>query len=190
MWKALVLFAGSVAVAIPATAQISAEDAIGMCRSQVKVDAGNLLGTSRVQFREDGVSRNQGSRYRVDGTFAAGREPGTHTFACSVDRAGGYLRWVRIDSRRVPSRLAGGGIAYTDAEILNICRDAVKSQVFDDGYIGAYFRSMNIESGPGVMGNVSGQVMGQTAGHENLFGYACQIDRSTGEVISVHVNGH
>lgn len=81
-------------------------------------------------------------------------------------------------------------IEYTDPDVMEICRDVVRKKVFDHGYIWSDFRSVSVDDSAGVIGTVSGTVMGETGGHQNLFRYSCQVDRTTGQVRSVRINGH
>ena len=192
MRKALMLLGVCVAMIIPSSAQVSASDAMETCRNQVQLDAINRLGAPAIRFRHTDLLEHDGSRYRVDGTFVAGLHATVHTFVCSVDPARGNLRWILIDSKKMPCTSAGSAdrIEYTDVEVVDICRDVVRRKVFDHGYLWSDFRWISIDDSGGVIGRISGKVMGETAGHQNLFRYSCQVDRRTGEVRSVQLEGH
>jgi hypothetical protein len=207
MWKTVILISGLAAMIIPATAQIGTDQAMQICRNEVRQDASVRFGSTDIEFRSTSVKKYDGIRDRVEGTFAVPSEgPKMHMFACSVNLDAGNLRWVRIDSGNVLNSSIGsanrvvspeaevnasaGFAAITDAEAMDTCRDVVRAKVYDHGYIAADFNSMSIKNTPGRDPSVTGTVTGETAGHENVFRFSCEVNRTTGAVKSVEVNGH
>src|SRR5437016_8475848 len=110
MHKSLILFAVALAaVAAPASAQITNDQAIRTCRNEVRQNAARRFGTSNIQFRSTNIGDYPGSRDRVDGTFALRRGYGReelHRFACAVNFADGNLRWVQVDPQVARDRSA------------------------------------------------------------------------------------
>jgi len=206
MRKALILISGLAAMIIPASAQIHTDQVIEICRNEVRQDASVRFGSTDIEFRSTSVKYG-GVRDRVEGTFAIPREgPKMHTFACSVNLDAGNLRWVRIDSKNVLNSSIGsanrvifpeaevnasaGFAAITDEGMMDTCRDVVWAKVYDHGYIEADFNSISIQNNAGRGASVTGTVTGETGGNENVFRFSCAVDRTTGAVKSVGLNGH
>jgi hypothetical protein len=210
MRQALIIVSGFAIMIIPATAQMSTDEAMQICRNQVRQDASGRFG-SDVDFRSTSMQKYGGVRDQVEGTFAlqSGPGPEIHTFACSVDLATGNLRWERIDSPKEfnspansanravsseaqanPSAGSGDRTAYTHTEAIDMCRNVVRGKIHDHGYIGADFNSINVENTPNGATLIAGKVTGETGGHENLFNFSCEINRTTGAVKMLELNGH
>ncbi len=191
MRQAITLIFGLAAIVVPAGAQISTDNAMGMCMNQVRQDASARFGSSAITFPTMNLTRHEGAADHVSGTFVVQGDQGsgTHTFDCSVDLAGANLRSVRIDSPETANLTGSGNSAIsTDSKAMDMCRDAVRTKIFDHGYIETNFKSISIDNTSGRSDMVTGQAMGDTAGHENLFGFSCQVDRYTGAVGSVNLN--
>ena len=211
MRKAIILISGFAVLIIPAGAQISTDRAVQICRNEVRQDASNRFGSPNIEFRSTTVKDRDVVRDQVEGSFALRKSEGAemHTFACSVDAAAANLRWERIDSQNVLDSSAGSAnraaapepeenaaavsrneTANNGAEATDTCRHVVRGKVRDHGYIGADFTSISIDNTPDRGTLVTGKVTGETGGHENLFSFSCDVDRTTGAVRSLELNGH
>ena len=182
------------AATIRANSQISGDEAMRTCRNEIRQTASDRFGTSNIEFRSTQLDENQGQQDAVRGTFAVrkGEKSEMHTFACSVNVPAGSLQWAKIDSQNLgisPSASPRAG-AYTDAQVIERCRQVVRRKIFDHGYIGVRPISIKIEKTSDRGDRVVGTATGETEGHRNEFQFSCQISPNTGVVQSVEVNGH
>jgi hypothetical protein len=186
MRKALILITGLAAFIIPASAQISADQAMDTCRAQVRQNASGQFGPN-IQFRNTNLNDNAGIRDRVEGTFVVPRGEGeeVHTFACSINMANGNLRSVQIDSAAV----SANPTAYTDAQAMDTCRDAVRGRIHDLGYGAVDFNSIAVDNTPGRSDWVVGRANGNRSDSAQAFNFSCQVNRNTGGIRSLEVTG-
>jgi hypothetical protein len=196
MCKVLVLLIGFSATIVPASARIAGEDALKICRDHIRQDASARFGSTNIVFRNTNLNESEDAYDRVSGTFLAtgNGSSGIHKFDCSVDVDNGNVRWARIDSRNaepsatpaIPTTPAGGA-GYTDAELMDMCRTAVRSKIYDHGYIRTKFNTLSVEKSEGPTYLVSGTAMGEAGGHEAVYGFSCRGNWGTGAVESVEL---
>jgi hypothetical protein len=188
MRKALILFTGLAAAIIPASAQISNDEAMRLCRSQVQQNAIERFGAGTVDFKSINLNAYGGVRDRVEGTFVMPRETGpeTHTFACSVNMDNGNLRWVRIDEQAGNSANREG---FSDGQVMDACRAAVRTRIHDMGYGGVDFNSINVDNTPGRADWVVGRAVGNRPNASEAFNFSCQVNRIDGNIRSLQVTG-
>ena len=188
-----ILIIGLAAI-IRANSQISGDEAMRTCRNEIRRTASDRFGTSNIEFRSTQLDENQGQQDAVRGTFAVrkGETSEMHTFACSVDVPAGTLQSAQIDSRNIEIASNGSpkAAAYSDAQVMERCRQVVRRKIFDHGYIGVHSTSIKIEKTSDRGDRVVGTATGETEGHRNEFQFSCQINPNTGVVQSVEVNGH
>jgi hypothetical protein len=208
MRKAFLLIAGLSLPIIPASAQISPDAALRICRNEVRLDASERLGLSDIRFRSMNLNERKVARNRIEGTFSArrGEETEMHTFVCSVDLAAANLRSLLIDSRSALNSSTASAdraddevnssadspatAADTDVEVMDTCRNVVAGRVRDHGYVAVEFDSIEIDGTQGRRGRVTGRATGETGGHQNKFRFSCDVDRTSGVVRSLVVDGH
>lgn len=201
MCKALIVLIGLSAAIVPASARVAGEDALRMCRDQIRRDASTRFGSTSIVFRNTNLNETEDADDRVSGTFLAegNGSSGIHKFDCSVDVDGG-LRFARIDSRitrTTPAPTAGGAVpaaakpegeaGYTDSELTDMCRTAVRSKVYDHGYIRTKFNNISAEKSEGPVYVVSGKATGETGGHDATYEFSCRVNRGTGAVETVEL---
>lgn len=174
---------------IPASAQISADDALRICQEAIRRNAPGPDRPSNVVFRSLHVDQDEGARGRIEGTFVLEGTGKLHTFACSVDLRAGNLRWTQIDSRDVSTASSGSAqpVAATTANPSEKCQRAVRKQVRNHGYISVSFNTPSVDE---ASGTVTGRATAETGGNKNGFEFSCEMDRSTGGVRSVKLNWH
>lgn len=167
-----------------------------MCRDHIRQDASSRFGSTNIVFRNTNLNETEAAEDLVSGMFLAtgNGSSGVHKFDCSVDADNANLRWARIDSRNAePSATPAtpaGGAGYTDAELMGMCRTAVRSKIYDHGYIRTKFNTLSAEKIEGPTYLVSGRATGETGGHEAVYGFSCRVNRATGAVESVELNAH
>jgi hypothetical protein len=190
MCKVLALLIGFSATIVPSSARIAGEDALKICRDHIRQDASARFGSTNIVFRSTNLNESEDADDRVSGTFLATGNGGSgiHKFDCSVDVDNANVRWARIDSRNAePSATPAGGAGYTDAELMDMCRTAVRSKIYDHGYIRTKFNTLSAEKSEGPTYLVSGRAAGDTGGHEAVYGFSCRVNRGTGAVESVEL---
>jgi hypothetical protein len=188
MRKALILLTGLAAVIIPASAQISNDDAMRICRNQVQQNAIERFGPGNVDFKTINLNAYGGVRDRVEGTFTIPGQtgPAMHTFACSVNMENGNLRWAQIDEQPGPSANREG---LTDAQVMDSCRNAVRSRIHDMGYRGVDFNSISVDNTAGRSDWVVGRAVGNRPDSSESFNFSCQVNRTDGNIRSLEVSG-
>ncbi len=204
MCKVLVIIIGLSAAIVPAGARIAGEDAFKMCRDHIRLDASARFGSTNIVFRNTNLNESEDADDRISGTFLAtgNGSSGIHKFECSIDADNANLRWARIDSRKAaasatpaltatgPAATPGGGAGYTDDELMDMCRTAVRNKVYEHGYLRTKFKTISAEQREGPTYLVSGRATGETGGHEAVYGFSCRVNRATGAVESVELNAH
>jgi hypothetical protein len=193
MRRTLMGISGLLALAISAGAQISGDQAVRTCRESIRRGAASRLGASNIEFRSTQLSENQGAPDRLEGTFAVhwGEKPEIHTYACSVDASDGSLEWAQIDSKSSETAQAGSTTerVYSDTDLIDKCRNAVRKKIYDHGYIGMHANSISIEKSTESGDRVVGTATAETGGNRNVFKFSCEISRSTGVIRSTDVFG-
>jgi len=193
MRQALMGISGLLVLTISGVAQISGDEAIRTCRESIRKSAASRLGALNIDFRSTQLSENQGAPNRVEGTFAVhwGEKPEIHTYACSVDASDGSLQWTQIDSKSAETAPAGSTTqrTYTDTDLIDKCRNAVRKKIYDHGYIGMHANSISIEKSADLSDRVVGTATAETGGNRNVFKFSCEISRSTGVIKSIEVYG-
>jgi len=81
----------------PAGGRFAADDAIRVCRNDIRERAAQRFGSPYVSFENMRLEDNPGRRDWVVGRFSLRRDRRLHQFACSVDFAAGRVRWSEID---------------------------------------------------------------------------------------------
>jgi hypothetical protein len=196
MCKVLVLFIGFSATIVPASARIAAEDALKMCRDHIRQGASARFGSTNIAFRNTNLNESEDADDRISGTFLAtgNGSSGIHKFDCSIDVDNASLRWARIDSRNTKASAAAatpaGDAGYTEAELTDMCRTAVRSKIYDHGYTRTRFNTISAEKSEGPTYLVSGQATGETGGHEAVYGFSCRVNRATAAVEPVELKAH
>lgn len=204
MCKVLVLFIGLSATIVPASARIAAEDALKMCREQIRQGASARFGSTNIVFRNTNLNESEDAADRISGTLLAtgNGSSGIHKFDCSVDVDTANLRWARIDSRNAAASATptlpatgataapAGGAGYTDGELMDMCRTAVRNKVYDHGYLRTKFSTISAEKKEGPTYLVSGRATGESGGHEAFYEFSCRVNRATGAIESVELNAH
>jgi hypothetical protein len=184
---------------VPASARIAGEDALKVCRDHIRQGASARFGSTNIVFRNTNLNETEDAEDRVSGTLLAtgNGSSGIHKFDCSVDADNANLRWARIDSRNAKaSEVSGtsathaGGDGYTEAELMDMCRTAVRGKIYDHGYIRTKFNTVSAEKSEGPTYLVSGRATGETGGHEALYEFSCRVNRATGAVEAVELNAH
>ena len=182
---------GLFVLAVSATAQISGDEAMRICRDAIRKSASNRLNASNIEFRSTQLSEKPGTPDRVEGTFAVylGEKPEMHTYSCSVDTSGGNLQSAQIDSKNAVTALVDSANerAYTNTDLIDKCRSAVRKKIFDHGYIGMRVNSLSVDKSPESGDRVDGTVTAETGGNRNLFKFSCEIIPSTGVVRSIQL---
>lgn len=196
MCKLLAILIGFSAAAFPAGARIAGEDAFKTCRDRIRQDASARFGSTDIVFRTTNLNESEDADDRVSGTFLAtgNGKSGIHKFDCSVDVDNASLRWARIDSRdtkaAAEAATPAGGTGYTEAELMDICRTAVRRKIYDHGYTRTKFNTLSAEKSEGPTYLVSGRATGDTGGHEAVYVFSCRVNRATGAVESVELSAH
>ncbi len=170
-----------------------------MCRDHIRQGASARFGSTDIVFRNTNLNETEDADDRISGTFLAtgNGSSGIHKFDCSVDVDTASLRWARIDSRNAERHATSatpatpaGETGYTDAELMDMCRTAVRNKIYDHGYIRTKFNTLSAEKSEGPTYLVSGRATGETGGHEAAYGFSCRVNRATGAVESVELDAH
>lgn len=203
MCKVFAFLIGLSATIVPASARMAAEDAFKMCREHIRQDASTRFGSTNIAFRNTNLNESEEAGDRITGTFlvTGNGSSGIHKFDCSVDVDNANLRWARIDSRNTAASAkpaspataatpgpAAGAAGDTDAEPMDMCRTAVRSKIYNHGYIRTKFNTISAEKSEGPTYLISGRATGETGGHEAVYAFSCRVNRATGAVESVELN--
>lgn len=193
MRKVIALLIGFSWTIVPASARMASEDALKMCHDQIRKDASARFGSANIVFRNTNLNESEDAEDSISGTFLAtgNGNSGVHKFDCSVDVDNARLRWTRIDSRKAAASAApaapAGEAGYADAELMDMCRTAVRSRIYNHGYIRTKFNTISGEKTEGTTYLVDGKATGETGGHEAIYEFSCRVNRSTGAVESVEL---
>ena len=192
MRTTLTLIALLAAAMLPASARVTTAQAMRTCQDQVRSNAADRFGTLDIQIRSTNLVEQPDARDHITGTFTISPrvdQEETHTFACSVNGATGELRWAQIDPQSSANSPAADRSAYTDTDAMNTCRDAVVNRIHDLGYAGVDVGSIRVDNTPGRNDWVLGEAHAGRGDHTARFDFTCRVNRYTGSLKSVDVNG-
>jgi hypothetical protein len=185
----------------PQAYRFSREQAVDLCRNEVRERANRRFGTD-INFRNINIDDNGGRRDWVVGTFDTRDRYGrcdVYQFSCAVNFADGSLRSVNIDpygpANRGRSEASSGyserdRSAVSDDEAIGLCRDAVRARVQQDGFGYVEFGSTNIDDRAGWSDRVTGSARGSRGGRSDWYDFACRVNLNTGSVRSVDLTRH
>ena len=162
--------------------QRATEQAIQVCRNDIRVRASRELGPGNVVFRDMRLQDQPGRRDWVMGSFTQRGRP--HDFACSVDFATGRVRWAQIDAQ-------GGRWGDTSADrwdsraAIDNCREEVAMRLRNRGLGNVDFNRLSVDNNPGRNDWVIGSVQASGRRGTELYNFSCQVNMSNGNVRSV-----
>jgi len=167
--------------------QRATNEAIRVCRDDVRERAARELGSGNVVFRDTRLQDQPGRRDWVMGSFTTRGRP--HEFACSVDFASGRVRWAQIDAQggrwgENTSADRRDNRGDSRAAVEN-CRDEVTMRLRNRGLGNVDFSRLSIDNNPGRNDWVIGSVQASGRRGTELYNFSCQVNMNNGNVRSV-----
>ncbi len=180
---------------------VSTEQAMDLCREQVRVRGERDYGLRSIEITSAGVDSSQARRGWIAGTFtergAVYRRRGasaSYRFNCDVDYSSGQVRALEIlraDGSAVQalsssSSAAAGGAAYDQNQVFRACQDAVVARTNRDGYQNVNFSSTAMD--PNRNGRVVGAFTATRGPVTDTFDFSCSMDLSAARVLNLELS--
>jgi hypothetical protein len=178
---------------------ISAENAIELCRTELRTRAERDYNLRTIDITAAGIDTNAGRGDWVTGTFSDRgtgyfRRSGGYRFNCAVDYNSGQVRTMEIlrsDGTVVQpaSSVPGTQInptAYDQNRVFRACQDAVVARTARDGYQNVNFTSTAVDTSRS--GWVSGTITANRGPVSDTFDFACSMDFANATVRNLQLN--
>jgi len=174
---------------------ISTENAIDLCRTEVRARAERDYSLRNIDITAIGVDTASGRGDWVTGTFGQRsgylRRTSGYRFNCAVDYATGQVRTVEIvrqDGTPLQSGSAGTGSspAYDQNRVYRACQDAVVARTARDGYQNVNFTATAMDANRS--GWVSGTLTASRGPVTDTFDFGCSMDLATATVRNIELN--
>jgi hypothetical protein len=184
-------------------ARMSAENAIDLCRTEVRARGERDYGLRNIDITSAAVDTGQGRRNWVTGAFrsrggnAAYRGSG-YRFNCEIDYASNQVRnveFLRTDGSTIqPTGQSGisdqsapyGSSGYDQSRVLRACQDAVVARTNRDGYQNVSFESTVIDTSRADW--VSGVLTAHRGPVTDSFTFGCSMDMRAASVRNLEFN--
>lgn len=184
--------------------RISAEDAIDLCRAEVRACGERDYGLQNLVITAAAVESDRSRRDWVSGTFNArggdSRRGSGYRFQCQVDYSAAQVRavqFLREDGGALQpgtgSTASGWGspaasrpAAYDQTKVLRACQDAVVARANRDGYQNVSFASTAIDTNRS--GWVSGTISASRGPVTDTFDFGCSMDFRSAQVRNLEWN--
>jgi hypothetical protein len=163
--------------------QRATNEAIRVCRDDVRGRASQQLGPGNVRFRDTRLQDQPGRRDWVMGSFTHRGRP--HEFACSVDFATGRIRWAQIDAQGGRWGDNTSADRFDTRAAVENCREQVAMRMRNRGLGNIDFSRINIDNNPGRNDWVIGNVQGTGRRGSELYNFSCQVNMGNGNLRSV-----
>jgi hypothetical protein len=170
--------------------RFSPDQAISVCRDEVKLRAAERFGTPDIEFRDMRLDDNPGRGDWIVGSFFLRRDRDrdqAHRFTCSVNFDNGQVRSVQIDQNgqdRDRGFTPGPDRAGV-RDAVQTCRRAAEDRVRERGYRDVEFGRINVDDRPGRQDWVLGTLRAGRGGNWEPFEFSCRVDLRDGDVKSV-----
>lgn len=181
---------------------ISAERAIDLCRTEVRIRAERDYNLRNIDINAAAADTNAGRRDWVTGTFGDRggylRRTSGYRFNCAVDYSSGQVRTVEIlraDGSVVQPGTSSGAYSpnapfnqtgYDQNRVFRACQDAVVARTARDGYQNVNFSSIAVDTSRS--GRVSGAITANRGPVSDTFDFGCSMDFTTATVRNLEVN--
>jgi len=162
--------------------RFTADQAVNICRDDVRQRAAQRFGTPNIQFQNMRVEDNPDRRDWVVGTFTTprfGNRSRLHEFACSVNFDTGQVRWAQIDPEN--GRFGNADRVLSSPDAVRNCESAVQSRVRQRGFRNVQFGRINVDDNPGR----NDWVVGWVRADGEQFDFSCRVNLNDGDVRSV-----
>jgi len=185
-----------------ASRRVSAEQAIDLCRTELRTRGERDYGLRNIDITAAAVDANQGRNDLITGTFAdrggASRRRAAssgYRFNCAVDYGSGQVRTLEIlraDGGAVQPLSTSGTAStatvggYDQNQVYRACQDAVVARTNRDGYQNVNFSSTAIDANRS--GRVAGTITATRGPITDTFDFGCLMDFSAARVQSVELN--
>ncbi len=175
--------------------RISAENAIDLCRAELRTRAQRDYGLRNIDITSAAADTSQERRDWITGTFTDGSRRysrSAYRFDCDVDYTSGQVRGVEIartDGRAVQPLSRSGAIAqtapanYDQTQALRACQDAVVARANRDGYQNASFTSTAADAIRSD--SISGVFTANRGPVTDTFDFTCSMEGATARVLNV-----
>jgi hypothetical protein len=178
---------------------LSAEQAIDLCRTEVRARSERDYGLRNIDITSAAVDTDPGMRDWITGAFNAGsgssRRGAGYRFHCAVDYTSGQVRAVKItraDGSLVQPLSAGSAQSsaaagsYNQNQVFRACQDAVVARANRDGYQNVTFASTAMD--PQRNAWVSGAITASRGPVTDTFDFGCSMDLTAARVLNLQLN--
>jgi hypothetical protein len=173
------------------TRMSSTENAIDLCRTEVRTRAERDYDLRNIDITSAGIDTNAGRRDTITGTFnsrgGSVRRGSGYRFSCVIDYASGQVRTVdiqRSDGTPVqPARLGQSG--YDQNRNFRACQDAVVARAARDAYQDVRFTSTATDTRRANW--ISGTITASRGPVTDTFDFGCAMDFGTAQVQNVEL---
>jgi hypothetical protein len=173
----------------PVAGRFTADQAVNVCRQEVRQQAGQRYGRNIV-FENMRVDDNPGRRDWVLGNFYVHNSRGvTHQFACSVNFNNGRVRWVQIDPQggRFVENYGSADRTFMGNGVQN-CQREVDERMRRQGYGDVRFNGVNVDDRAGRNDWVVGSLRANRGRGMESYSFSCRVNLDNGNVRSVDLN--
>ncbi|MFB3826296.1 MAG: hypothetical protein ACE15B_05980 [Bryobacteraceae bacterium] len=176
---------------------ISTEQAIDLCRTEVRTRAERDYGLRNIDITAAGADTAAGRDNWITGTFTDRpgyfRRTAGYRYNCAVDYSTGQVstvEFLRPDGAVMQPASSTKGIlsqtGYDQTQVFRSCQDAVVARTARDGYQNVNFTSIAVDTTRS--GWVSGVITAARGPVNDTFDFGCSMDFATAAVRNLQLN--